>query len=318
MFELNFVKPSYGDCLWQYENNKPDYGINVCFIDFGNPKVLGHSFSMAPWIEIPLGAKEKASRLVMRVSWGLAYITKKFDIDYNHKNIAIGSHWNAFVQYRWFWHLKLNERIRLEPGLTLTHVSNGRAQVPNLGLNLISANLGVNFKLPQSKCENPKMDSSTMVPSRHELNFIYGYGINEKDPPGSRKYNAHTFSLLYYFNKRNTHKFGLGADVFYEEIYRRDLRDYHIPLTGTIDETIRIGTKVSYAYTVGRISFPIEMGVYVMSKLNADGALFHRFGIRYTGGKGLIAHVSLKTHWAIAHHFELGVGYRLPLKKKEN
>lgn len=315
MLELNIAKPSDGSKLWQIENNKPDYGINLSVIDFGNPNQLGQSYSISPFIELPLSRFEKPQRVIFRMSWGLAYLTKKFDIENNHKNIAIGSHWNIFVQYRFLWHLKINNKYRFEPGITISHTSNGRAQVPNLGLNLVSLNLGLNINSKNQAKEVTKIDSSTVRPSKQEFLVWYGLGMNEKEPPGGNKFIAHTLSLNYFYNKRNTHKFGLGSDVFYEESYLQDLKDDNIISENFINK-LRIGPKICYAYNIGALSIPVEFGYYAFSKSNADGDFFHRFGIRYYGKKGLMLHFSLKTHFAIAHHFDIGFGYRIPVKKK--
>lgn len=315
MFELNIVKPSDGSKMWHLENNKPDVGLTFSLIDFGNPKVLGQSYSISPFIEIPLNKKERASRVIFRVSWGLSYLTKRFDIRQNHKNIAIGSNWNAFVQYRFLWHLNLSPKLRLEPGLGISHVSNGRMQVPNLGLNLISINMGLTYKISDPKSEITKIDSSMKAKSRHELLAWVAAGVNEKDPPGGPKLPAYTLSVNYFFNKRNTHKIGAGLDVYYEESHVMDLEHFGYPYKSYADK-LRAGIKFAYSYNVGRISFPLEMGYYFYSPYNDDGPFFHRFGIRYTGDKGLFLQFGMKSHWVVAYHFDLGVGYRLPIGKK--
>lgn len=316
MGEVNFVKATDGCKLWHLENNKPDFGVCLTYMDFGNPKTLGSSISISPFIEIPLRSKQKWTVPIVRVSWGLAYVTKKFDIKENHKNIAIGSHWNAFVQYRFQWNINLNEKFRFEPGFGISHVSNGRFQVPNLGLNLVTVNLGLTYKINDLTCEKPTIDSSTKVPSRHELLVWGGFGINDNYPPGNSKMNAYTVSFNYSYNMRNTSKFGVGADVYYEESYLREMDQYFIPYSTALDQ-VRIGAKFCYSYNFGRMSLPIEMGYYVHSKKNEDGPVFHRFGVRYTGKKGLMLQFALKSHWAIAYHFDLGAGYRIPLKKKK-
>jgi hypothetical protein len=315
MAEINLVKPSDGSKLWQLENNKPDYGLSFSFIDFGNPAILGQCYSLAPFVEIPYSKKEKASRLIMRIGWGVSYITKKFDIETNHKNIAIGSHWNAFVQLRWQWNFNIGKKFRVEPGFTLSHTSDGRGAVPNLGLNIATLNLGLTYKINDEKVEVDKIDSSTKVPSKHEALFWYSFGFNETGNPNGPKYNAHTLSLNYYFNLHNRNKFGLGADVFYEELYLQDLKDNAVPNVTTFDK-IRIGPKLSYAYCIGRISLPIEFGCYAGARLNPEGMFFHRLGIRYTGKNGLVVQFGLKTHWGVAYHFDYGIGYRLSFVKK--
>lgn len=317
MGEISLVKPSDGRKMWHLENNKPDMGIVFTFIDFGNPKVLGQCYALSPFIEIPLNKKERASRVIFRTSWGLAYLTHRFDIHENHKNIAIGSNWNAFVQFRFQWNINLSEKFRIEPGFGISHVSNGRMQVPNLGLNLISLNLGLTYKLSDPKSEITKIDSSTKAPSKHELLVWAAAGVNEKDPPGGNKLPAYTLSFNYFFNKRNTHKFGGGIDLYYEESHIKDLEGFNYPHSSFTDK-LRAGVKFNYSYNVGRISFPIEMGYYFYSQYNDDGPLFHRFGIRYTGTKGLFLQFGMKSHWVVAYHFDLGIGYRIALKRKKS
>ena len=112
MVEVNLVKPSDGSKLWHLENNLPDVGLCATFIDFGNPSQLGQSISLAPFIEIPLNVKVRASRPIFRISWGLAYLTRRFDINENHKNIAIGSlniasqvaQWDLIDEYHFVVH----------------------------------------------------------------------------------------------------------------------------------------------------------------------------------------------------------------------
>lgn len=317
MGEINLVKPSDGSKMWQLENNKPDYGIAFTVIDYGNPEVLGQSYSLAPFVEIPFSEKEKASRLIMRISYGIAYVTKKFDLITNHKNGVIGSNWNGFVQLRWQWNFNLTKKLRIEPGVTFSHASNGRGKVPNLGLNVLTLNLGVTYKLSDTKSEITKIDSSTKAPSRHEALIWYSFGYDEKGNPNGPKYNAHTFSVNYYYNKKNTGKFGVGCDIYYEEIYLKDLQENNIP-PNTVFDMVRFGPKISYCYNIGRVSLPIEFGVYAGAKLNPDGLFFHRVGVRYTTKYGIMFAFGLKSHFAVAYHFDYGIGYRIPFKKNKH
>jgi hypothetical protein len=316
-YELNFIKPTSGSKKWHLENNYPELGLSLGMIDFANPKQLGYCFSLAPFVEIPLNKKEKPSRLIMRASWGLSYLTKRFDIESNHKNIAIGSHWNAFVQLRWLWHLNINEQLRLEPGFTFSHASNGRAQVPNLGLNVFLFNLGLTYKFKNDPIQKTAKDSSYSTwPSKHEILVWDAIGFNEHEPPGGPKYFANTFSINYYYNLRNTHKWGAGFDIAYDT-----QNAYHMETSGNPaqhwTDILQLGIKGCYAYNVGRISFPIEMGYYAISKPKEDGPIFHRLGVRYFCENGLMFNFSMKSHWAIASHFDYGIGYVFNIKKKK-
>lgn len=313
-YELNISKPTLGNKLWHLENNKPDIGISLQCLDFKNPQQLGYALTVAPYIEIPLNEKERASRLILRLCFGATYITKSFDIHSNHKNIAIGSHVNAFVQFKWFWQLQLSRRLRFEPGFAFTHASNGKSKNPNLGLNVVSLNFGLNFLIPsrKPKPEIMKIDSSTRVRSKNEILAFAAIGFNQRSI-ATKELRTYMVSVSYQRNVRNTHKFSAGLDFFYDENYLIDFENAFLQQPQGFDR-MRVSARLGYSYNVGRISFPLEIGYYAFQKTNPDGNIVSRIGARYYSPCGLIAHLGLRTHFAVAYDFEYGLGYRFNLK----
>lgn len=312
IYELNISKTTNGSKIWHIENNKPDIGLSVQCIDFRNPKQLGYALSVVPYIEIPLSKIERPSRMILRLCFGATYVTKHFDINTNHKNIAVGSALNAYVQFKWFWHLKLNSQLRFEPGFTFTHLSNGRSNVPNLGLNIFSLNAGINYQFKGQQKLKLRIDSATRAKSKHEIILISAVGPNQINVNGPH-YKSYLFSTAYQFNKRNTHKFSAGIDWFYDEIYQFDSK--HITGKDNVGiEKLRVSARLGYSYNVGRISFPIEIGYYIYNKTVPDASVVSRIGVRYYSPVGIIGHFGLRTHYAVAYNFEYGIGYRFNLQ----
>lgn len=315
-YELNIVKPTLGDKLWHIENNRPDVGINLSLVDYANHEQLGFGIVVAPFAEIPLNRRDRLSRLYLRLCWGGAYMTKHFDIKENQKNGAIGSSVNAYVQFRWFWKIPLKKTMQLEPGFMFSHVSNGRAQSPNLGLNVFGVGAALNFNVTKRTIPViDKVDSSTRVKSKHELTVLNSYGVNDGSILGV-KYLTGCLSFGYNYNKRNTHKFGVGFDIFYEQNYVKDLEVANIPASTAVDK-LRYGPKIGYSYNIGCISLPIEMGMYVNQPIQPDGNFYHKIGVRYFGKNGFMVAFGLRTHFAVAYCFDYGIGYRLPLGKRK-
>lgn len=312
-YEVNIVKKTAGNKLWQRENNNPNIGITLQCLDFRNPAELGYGLTAAPFVEIPLNKNEKASRLIMRLCWGATYLTKRFDIATNHKNVAIGSHVNAFVQFRWFWHIKLSERLQFEPGITFTHASNGRAKNPNLGLNVLSAGAGINYTFPKNLKAKPLVpDSGTKNKSRNELLFLATAGVNERGVLGTNQ-QCYLLSMAYQRNLRNTHKFSAGLDVFYDQNYLVDYENTFQKAASGFDK-FRLSARLGYSYNVGRVSLPVELGYYVFQRANPDAVIVSRLGVRYYSSSGLVFAFGLRTHYAVAYNFEYGIGYRLYLR----
>lgn len=314
IYEFNFSKTTNASKLWHLENNKPDIGISLQCIDFKNPQQLGFAFSAVPFVEIPLQQKVKMSRLILRLCWGATYITKSFDVHTNPKNVAIGSNWNAYVQFKWFWQLQLSKSLRFEPGFAFTHASNGKAKNPNLGLNIMSFNAGINYKIPSKVIPIiEKIDTSTKVKSKNEFLAIAALGINERGVQTGRLYCL-LLSGAYQRNIRNTHKFSFGMDFFCDQNYFEDYFNAYNKRPSGFDQW-RVGARAGYSYNLGRLSFPIEIGYYVIQKVNPDAKLVSRIGVRYYSKSGLVAHFGLRTHYAVAYDFEYGLGYRLFLGK---
>jgi hypothetical protein len=315
IYELNLVKQTLGNKLWHIENNKPDIGISLQCIDFKNQKQLGYAFTAAPFVEIPFNVKPKMSRIIMRICWGATYITRKFDVFENQKAIAIGSHVNAFVQFKWFWHLQLTKNLRFEPGITFSHASNGKAKNPNLGLNILSLNAGLNIAMPSKKnIYVTTVDSSTKVKSKNELLAFAALGFNQQSINGEQL-KSYLVSFAYQRNVRNTHKFSLGMDFFYDQIYQIDYFNKFSVSTAGIDK-YRAAARVGYSYNIGRISIPIEVGYYLLDKAKPDAPIVSRLAVRYYSKCGLVGQFGLRTHYAVAYNFEYGLGYRLFIGKK--
>lgn len=315
IYEMNLVKTTPGNKLWHLENNYPDIGISFQCIDYKNPLQLGYAITTAPFIEIPLNSKKKVSRLIMRICFGATYITKKFNVFQNQKDVAIGSHINAFIQFRWFWHIQLTKKLRFEPGITFSHASNGRTKVPNLGLNTLSINMGLNFALPSNKINSySSIDSSTKVKRKNELLTFAAIGYNQKGV-NTAMLKTYVISVAYQRNIRNTHKFAIGADVFYDQNYKLDYESFYLTKAKGLDE-IRMAAKIGYSYNIGKISFPIELGYYFVDNFKPDAPIVSRLAVRYYSKCGLVAHFGLRTHYAVAYNFEYGLGYRLFIGKK--
>lgn len=315
VFELNLAKPSLGNKLWQLENNLPEMGLTFQLIDFKNPSELGNAFVLAPYIEIPLNKEPRMSRLFLRLCWGMSYVQRPFEIHENHKNVAIGGSLNAYVQFKWFWQIRLNKSMQFEPGFTFNHMSNGRVQNPNLGLNNLGLTAALNIRIPSKRQVNfTSIDSSTKVKSSNEILCFTALGMNERNINGTQL-GTFVLSGAYQRNLRNTHKFSFGLDAFYDASYQYDYANAFGEEATGLDRW-RISARVGYSYNVGRLSFPIEIGYYIFQKTNPDAVLVSRIGLRYYFANGLVAHWGLRTHYAVAYNFEFGLGYRFYLHAK--
>lgn len=309
--ELNWAFQTKGNKVWHHENNFPEAGFAMHVYSLANPQQLGQLIALAPYYDIGLNEKNKTTRLHLRLSFGVSYSTKFFDPILNHKNNIVSTPINAFVNFKWYYKFQLSKSLRLDAGLNFVHASNGRFKTPNLGINMLGINSGLTYCFNQKNDNSfQKIDSSYLGKSKHELFGILSFGITETEPPGGPKYLAQSYSLGYYFKKRNTHKFGGGIDFFYSESTKQELFDYDSVRLKNNFSYIQVGARFSYSYVIGNLSLPVEFGHYLYTRFKGNGMFYHRIGLRYQFKNRIIATFALKTHWAVAHYFEYGIGYR--------
>lgn len=314
-FELNFIKPTTGSKLWHYENNFPERGIGFTFFDLDNPRQLGNLYALFCFYEIPLNERLTPFRIYMRLAPGVSYTPVYFDPLTNHKNNVLSTPFSAYVNFKWFYRWDLGKRLRWEGGINFSHASNGRATVPNLGINMVTLNSGFTYKLLAKERSAPaRIDSAGRRVAPAEALFWAAFGMNQVEVLG-KTYIAQNYSATYHYNLRNTHKFGFGLEVSYNPANLFILKEDSVPLSSNL-QNVQLGAKVAYAYNCGRLSFPVEMGYFLYTKFTSDGPFFHRIGMRYYFKNNFVAVLTLKTHWAVANYFEFGAGYRLPFKKK--
>ena len=305
--ELNYIFRTDGSKSWHQLYKYPEIGFCLVHMYLANPVELGNLDGAYPYLNFRLNNSKRSWKLNLRMGVGLGYLTKPFDRTTNHKNNAIGSHLNGFVNMRLNWAFRLSNSWRLETGFGLTHASSGAIKTPNLGLNVASANLGIGYVFGNKELQYKK---DTMAPEKKWTSMIVAVaGVKELETPGGKKYTAYGIQYNLYRTLNHKNKLGGGIEVAYnnasKEVYESDsIYDYKF------SDIIQGGIKVSYSFNVHRLSLPVDFGYYLYKKQSYNGNFFHRVGLRYMVTDHIIANVTLFSHWAKADYFEWGVGYK--------
>ncbi len=318
-FEIAFSKTSDGHQLWHHENQFPNYGLLINYQNLGNPKRLGSALATSIFFELNLHKPQKMFNMKLRFAGGFAYLTKRFDLLENHKNIALSSNVNAFVAFRWSLLIPLSANLILIPNLQLSHVSNGRYKVPNLGINTIYPNICLQYQIQKTESKMVT-DSSYQKTSKNEVYIWLGYGRNQEYPPGNKSFSNYTLSGTYYWNIKNRHQLGVGLDIYQEPSLNIRTQDLELVTNYYFKNGFSGGIKMAYSFNYGRWVLPLEYGYYLFSGVNQfpNGMHFHRIGLRYYHKKHWVTSFTLKSHFAVAYHFDLGLGYRIMVRKKES
>lgn len=305
--EINYLFRTNGNKPWQQLYKYPDFGICMFHLDLANPQQLGTLEAIYPYTNLRLNKLNKKINVNLRLGVGLAFVTKPFDRLTNHKNIAIGSHLNGFVNLRLSTSYMLSDAWGINAGVGLTHASNGAAKTPNLGLNMATINLGIGYAFG-NRCFEYRKDSIPPCCKVWKISIIGVTGVKELEQPGGRKYMAFGLQTMALRTLNYKNKLGGGIEFTYNNATRTEWLSDSVS-NPTFDQMIQIGSKVCYAFVIDKLSLPVEFGVYVYKKQHTNGMFFHRIGLRYMLTKHVIANISLLTHFAKADYFEGGFGY---------
>ncbi len=292
-----------GEKDWHNVYGRPYVGVEWQWFDLGNPAQLGYSNALYSYIRLPLN--QRRNRLNdLRIGVGMVYLSKQYDIRENGKNLAIGSPINGAVIFQYLKSMPISKKLWLSAGIGITHFSNASYQVPNLGMNLISASLGLEWmevrsKEPFIKHIGQKQENSFLVSS--------AFGVNENFPPGGPKFLALNLGAEYSYGLSAKSTLQGRLDLFYSEAIYSALREDE-PIKRS--KAAQTGLAIGYGLHFGAFMIRIQTGVYIVDPYKVYGSIYNRFGFQRIWGEHFVTNLGIKTHFAKAQHFELGCGWR--------
>lgn len=307
--EASFFKTTSGEHEWETGFLYPEKGIHVAWIQPGSPEKLGNAFAVYPYLDFPLYEKTD-QRFWLRYGMGLGYIQHVFDPVTNYTNSAIGSHLNGVIHIGLSFRKNVDAHTVFSIGAGMTHFSNGSFRMPNLGINLPAATVGINryFGSCDKKISGPENDT---VRSGSLAVFAAG-GLKEIYPALGPRYHTVTISSTYFFPSSHKSDLGLGLDLFYDNSLSvkngRETGDY------SKSADYRPGIYGAYQLRIASLGLLFNMGFYPYTAYKNDGFFYHRIGLRYYF-KNLFLCINLKTHYARADFIEWGLGWNFNRKR---
>lgn len=304
--EVRVYRITDGSKSWHSLYTNAEFGVTVRVFDLTNPKVLGYGIGSAFYLSAPLVHSNRL-RWYLEMGAGPGFITKMFDEDDNFKNIAIGSHGNAFITLGQRLSYRFNEQWRVDATMALNHFSNAAFSLPNLGLNYPTVSLGLGYQFSKEVSESILTPD---VPSRIE--HFWSAGLNTGMREYSRPFGvpAPIFSGYCDYNRSLGYRSSLsaGLDVMYN-VARLKSRQANGLETNLLLMT-QLGARLGYNLHVERMIISFQTGAYVLGHYPEEVAIYSRVAMRYFFVEHFGVNVSLKTHLFKADYAEFGLAYR--------
>lgn len=308
-FQINIGLNTQGNKPWHQSYNNPQFGLGYVYSGLSNDKVYGKMQAIFIYTDRYYLPHEKRVNFGNRLALGVAMVSKHFDINTDPVNLAIGSKFNAYVNYSIETTCRLFPKAYLKVGLGLTHISNGSFAQPNKGLNMVTGFTGLVYNF--SSQVNTIKNSGLLLDTLHNQFYVSLIAGRKQI---SRRYNySYTVEGIcgeYLHHITGNSWGGASLSLYYDPSLVKELE-----LTDSIrrdnSHNIRLSLNIAYELKMGRISYVFQPGFYIINPFEKTGIINNKLAVRYQISNNLVAGVAIKAHWfAIADFFEWSIGYR--------
>lgn len=324
---LEFGWQTDGAWPWQHLYNFPAFGVGIMGADyFEFADEIGNPSSLYGFFIWPVKRFGQKSLISVDLALGLSNDWKPFDPIENPNNIAIGAFRTIMIDGGATYSLGLSRHFGLLAGVKGTHFSNGGTKKPNLGLNMVTGNLGLEYLFGEGR---PKLPERREVPpflKQWEILGAIGAGINninfdtENEDVINRYKNVDylVVNITGTLNRQLGYmsKVGVGLDIIYDESIgaQIDAADGEVnDVAASTGDKLALGLYGGYEQVIDRGSIILQMGYQVLRK-DFEGSLppfYQRLGVKYHVLKNTFLGMNVRFHdFEKADYLEFNIGQR--------
>ncbi len=278
-------------------------GIEVYRTSLGNNDILGHATHFVGFGNAGLHSKGKGK---FKFGAGIGFLTHKFSVDKNYKNIVIGTTANAAIIFEYSYSFPIIKEYQMSPSIRFTHYSNGAYKLPNIGLNVVSAGVNIEKTIYNQSVSSHVGPASELT---QRLQAVLTYGRNELNGNGSGQFGNSNLSFQYINTKHPKLIWGAGMDIHYSGAQKNHLikNSDAGSVKNAFLESSRVGFSGIIGVSLGASELHINSGIYAIDQLHLDGSMYQRIYILTRLGKGFRIRFGLKSHITAAETIEIGI-----------
>jgi len=308
-YQVNIGIHTNSEKKWQQDYNYPNIGIGFYHSGLGNDKIFGQVNAIFAYTERFFLKPGKKFNIGNRIAYGISYINKKYDIDRNNFDMAIGSHLNVYINYSLEGTWRITPLLTFKFGAGLIHTSNGSFCLPNKGLNLVTSFAGLQYSFHSITRIQPLVPIDQEDEGKDQ--FIITLGAGHKQIEITHTDKTSPIALSAEYGRKIVRNGWLGSSInfYYDPSIQKKIE--WAGDSATHWDNLRISLNLAYELRMGKLGYIIQPGIYLKNKYTVSGIINNRLGLRYYFNQHLVAGVTIKAHWfAIADFVEFGIGYR--------
>ncbi len=308
--ELILEKRLNGTKEWHDRYGYPYAGMSISHFNFDKKEFFGEAISLSPYYSFSIVNGQKLD-LRLRTTVGAGWIEKTFDLEENHKNVAIGSQLNLFFGVLMEMNYHPSDEWGFSMGINYSHFSNTGFQNPNLGINLPTIELGI---VHQFGKDAELIKEAQLPETKKEENILFNFrwanGISDNYPVGGPKFLASAMSFEVEKEMNQKSNLGMGLDFYYNPAQKSKLAQDSIYIDSGW-ENLQLGISAHHLMKFGKFGCGIKAGFYLKKEDDDLRNIYTEVYGQHPIWKDLSAFFSLKTHLARAEYSLLGIKYRL-------
>ena len=327
-FSVKYGINTDGRQAWQQLYGYPVWGFGVFkgyLVDDNG--MLGSPTAFYAFFQAPFKRWNKWS-LNYEIDIGFAVNWNRHDIFENGYDYPIGTYGTAYFAFSTGTVFEIDKQLDLSTSIGFTHFSNGAIELPNLGINLFSSKIGLQYHFKERtrfiKSEIPKYIKETewlvyLAPAVKQIAFTE---VDDADSilfVQAFSYPVITLSTTINRQLSNMIKIGIGFDLTYNGTHGASME----VVRGVPEKTdnlpfadhILIGIYPAFELVAGNLSMIVQPGFYVVRKEvgeNEIPASYQKIGMKYQITKHLFVGANIRAYsFKKADFIEWVMGYRL-------
>ncbi|UYZ58800.1 acyloxyacyl hydrolase [Hymenobacter latericus] len=307
--ELNLQRQLTGTQPWHAWYRYPKVGVALVYYDYHNP-AMGKSYAGSVYLS-KTAWRTPRQELSFRLGTGIGYFPKAFDRETNHKNLFVSSRLNATLQARAEYDVALTPKLGLLVGLALNHYSNGATAKPNLGVNIPTVVLGLNYHRQRQFVPLPATPANEPTDlGRNFFNVSTSVGFKQRNESDRQRYWVNSVTVA--GGRRINRKSNLlvGLEGFYDRSLLAEQRDT-ARNADKLQDVKKAGVLLGHELLLGRLAFGTHLGFYFYNPYKSNNFYYERLSLKYHLTQHLFGALDLKVHRGAADVIECRVGVRL-------
>lgn len=282
-------------------------GFAAHYMNFDNPRVLGHAVSLVPYVE-PLIRPWRPLYGSVRLGLGPVWLTRLYHAQDNPTNLFFSFPLSLWAMLNAHAHYRFSPQWEASLGFNYNHISNGGMRNPNKGMNFPTLNAGLSFSPKPARILRPEKNRDWKQQPRHQLYALAIGTVKNAEATVAYPRTKPCWSAgLMLMAARRVGRFSrLSAGT---EWVRDGYADEIMAREGISKSPWKGGLLLGHELVVGQVSFATHFGTYVFNPSGDFDPVYQRYGLYYRWGRHLLLGSSLKAHRHVADVFDVRAGW---------